>query len=209
MHRGKGRQARRQAKRRGTVRRERSLPGLPRSTVSGCLAHDHGQDTLPRSEEFARSKGCEACHEEAFPLGEPATALGQLHELRKYDEAARVRNRADVLLQIDLTDQLTFAASYGTTQDDYHESLYGLLSDINHNYRFDLTYSPRPEISLFADYGREKYRYLQRSRQRTPTNDSPNNDWESGIRDLVDTWGAGLNLFLFRKHLLADTYYSL
>ncbi|MBI1956442.1 MAG: MtrB/PioB family outer membrane beta-barrel protein, partial [Acidobacteria bacterium] len=62
-------------------------------------------------------------NEESFPLGEPATALGQLHELRKFDEAARKRHRVETLLQITPADQFSFGASYGTTQDDYEESL--------------------------------------------------------------------------------------
>ena len=147
-------------------------------------------------------------NEEGFPLGEPATALGQLHSLRKFDEAARTRHRAETLLQITPLDQFSFAASYGTTQDDYQESgctwlgydqCYGLLKDINYNYTFEFTFNPHSAFALFAEYTREKYKYRQRSRQRVPptatapANDSPNNDWESDRRDLVDTWATGLD----------------
>ena len=136
--------------------------------------------------------------EGSFPLGE-GTALGQLHELRKLDEAARGRHRAETLVQLTPVDQFSFAASYGTTQDDYDKSAYGLQKDINFNYTFELTYTPRPAVSFFAEYTREKYKYRQRSRQRVPVtptaplNDSPNNDWESNRRDLEDTWAAGVD----------------
>lgn len=152
-------------------------------------------------------------NEESFPLGEPG--LGQLHELRKFDEAARSRHRAEALVQLSPTDTLSFSASYGTTQDDYKKTLYGLIKDINYNYTFDVTYSPHPSVSLFADYAREKYKYNQRSRQRTPAtatapvNDTANNDWASDMRDLVDTWGAGIDGAAFENRVTFETYYSL
>ena len=154
-------------------------------------------------------------NEETFPLGEGAFALGQIHELRKFDEAARNRDRGEALVQISPLETLTFSASYGTSQDQYGKSLFGLLYDINYNYSFELTYSPRPEISLFAEYTREKYRYSQRSRQRVPltatapANDSSNNDWQSRSRDLVDTWGAGWLGSLFKNKVTFETFYSL
>ncbi|MBI4483162.1 MAG: MtrB/PioB family decaheme-associated outer membrane protein [Acidobacteria bacterium] len=153
-------------------------------------------------------------NEESFPLGEGPTALGQLHGLQKLDEASRGRDRAEALIQIYPADTVTFAASYGTTQDDYNESTHGLLKDINHNYTFELTYTPRPEISFFSEYTREKFKYRQRSRQRVPptatapANDSPNNDWETHRRDLVDTWAAGVNGSIIDK-LTFDAFYSL
>ena len=154
-------------------------------------------------------------NEESFPLGEGAFALGQIHELRKFDEAARDRDRAEALVQISPLDTLTFSASYGTTQDRYGKSLFGLYHDINHNYSFELTYSPRPEFSLFAEYTREKYRYSQRSRQRVPptatapANDSSNNDWQSRTSDLVDTWGTGWLGSLFKNKVNLEAFYSL
>lgn len=135
--------------------------------------------------------------EEQFPIGEGPFGLGQIHGLRKFDEAARKRHRVEALLQIDPLDVFGFAVSYGTTQDDYEHSEYGLQKDINYNYTAEVTINPHPAFSLFAEYTREKFNYRQRSRQRTPAsatasaNDSPNNDWESNRRDKVDTWAVG------------------
>ncbi len=153
-------------------------------------------------------------NEEGLPLGEPATALSQLPLLRKFDEAARERGRAEGLIQLTPVEQIDFTASYGTTQDDYNRSQYGLLKDIRYNYTFELAYFPHPDVFLFSDYTREKYKSLQRSRQRTPpsatsaVNDSPNNDWESNLRDMVDTWGAGINATVTSK-VVFDAFYSL
>lgn len=154
-------------------------------------------------------------NEEGFPTGEGPFALGQIHELRKFDEAARQRERAEVMLQINPLESLGFSASFGTTQDKYHKSLYGLTHDINFNYNLDLTYSPRPEISFFAEYTREKFWYGERSRQRnppgatTPANDTANNDWEARMGDLVDTWGAGFFGSGFNDKLSYEAFYSL
>lgn len=154
-------------------------------------------------------------NEESFPLGEGPTALSELPELRKFDQAARGRDRADALIQIDAGEKWSFSASYGTTQDRYSQSLYGLLRDVNYDFSVDLTYRLHRDVSLFADYTREAYRSNQRSRQRTPlsptapVNDTPNNDWESFARDRIHTWGAGISASAFRRKVELDSFYSL
>jgi MtrB/PioB family decaheme-associated outer membrane protein len=152
-------------------------------------------------------------NEESFPSGE-GLALGQIHGLRKFDEAERSRHRAETLIQINPADTVTFGASYGTTQDDYDKSDFGLLKDITYNRGFELTYTPHPVVSFFGEYTREKFKYRQRSRQRTPAsatapaNDDPNNDWENNRRDLVDTWAAGLDGSPWEK-VIFNAFYSL
>lgn len=153
---------------------------------------------------------------DSFPLG-LEVARRQLDAFRRFDEAARVRNRGDASVQFSPLQSLSFSASYGTIQDDYNESLYGLLKDISYYYTFDLAYSPRAEFSFFAEYAREKYRTRQRSRlfcafgalQCTGENNSPNNDWESANRNLVDTWAAGVDIFLAKRKVAFSTFYSL
>ncbi|MBI3680629.1 MAG: MtrB/PioB family decaheme-associated outer membrane protein [Acidobacteria bacterium] len=153
-------------------------------------------------------------NEESFPLGEGALSLGELPGLRKFDQAARSRDRAEALLQMD-SDKWSLSGSYFTTQDRYTQSLYGLLNDVSYNYTVDVSYQLRHDVTLFADYTRERYRYNQRSRQRVPptatapANDSPNNDWESFTRDVVHTGEVGINASALRKKVTIDTFYSL
>jgi MtrB/PioB family decaheme-associated outer membrane protein len=176
----------------------------PHDWVSLRASYKHS-DREPESYE---------ANEESFPLGEGAFALGQLHELRKFDEAARRRHRAQALAELTPLDSVSFTASYGTTQDDYNQSRYGLLKDIDYNYTFELSYLAHPDISFFSEYTREKSRYRQRSRQRVPgsataaANDSVNNDWEANMRDLVDTWAAGVDASVSRNVIL-NAFYSL
>ncbi len=142
--------------------------------------------------------------------------------MRKFDEAGRIRHRGEGLLQITPVDPLSFSASYGTTQDAYREKgciwagttgipldqCYGLLKDISYTYSFDVTYDPNSKVSLFAEYTKEKYNYRQRNRQRSTTNDTPNNDWETNRRDKVDNYAAGLTVSPSPKAVI-DLFYSL
>ncbi len=138
-------------------------------------------------------------------VGGPGPGLGQIEELRKFDQAARNRHRGEVLLQISPWEKASFDASFGTTQDDYFHSEYGLQKDVNFNYSLDFTYNLHPAVSLFGEGTRETYHYRQRSRQRTPANptrvavDSPNSDWISNSHDLIHTIAGGLDGSAMRR----------
>lgn len=144
-------------------------------------------------------------------------AFTQLEEFRRFDEAARERDRVEASVRFDPLPSFGLSGSWGTTQDDYHASLYGVLNDISRYYTFDFDYSPRPEVTLFGEYAREKYSRRLRTRVMCALgtglcagdNDSPANDWESGIRDHVDTWTAGVDVFLAKGNVTLSSYYSL
>ena len=110
---------------------------------------------------------------------------------RRFDEAARLRDQADALLEYNLTDKITFTGFVGTIQDDYNRAggtnsptalnfltgaaatagnyyLYGLLKDISYNYGFDLDYAVLPQVTFFAEYSLEKYHKRMITRYRTP-----------------------------------------
>ena len=107
---------------------------------------------------------------------------------RRFDEAARLRNRGDILLAWDPTDKLSFSTSFGTVQDNYNRRgginsanplnfissqsyqyyAYGLLKDISYNYNFDTNYGLNQAVNLFAEYSREKYNTQLATRNRTP-----------------------------------------
>jgi MtrB/PioB family decaheme-associated outer membrane protein len=113
---------------------------------------------------------------------------------RRFDEAARILNRADLSLQYDFKD-FSFTGSFQTIQADYNRAggvnsatplnfltgaaattdpyyLYGLLKDISYVWSFDATYSFSPEVSLFAEYAKETYYKRMISRYRVPTSGS-------------------------------------
>jgi len=110
---------------------------------------------------------------------------------RRFDEAARLRNSADGLVQYSPSDKLTLSAFGGTVQDDYNRSggvnsatplnfltgaaattnpyyLYGVLKDISYNYGFNADYAVSPDVTLFAEYSRESYHKRMITRYRAP-----------------------------------------
>ena len=112
---------------------------------------------------------------------------------RRFDEAARLRNRGDGLVQYSPSDKLTLSAFGGTLQDDFNRLggtnspaplnfltgaaattspyyLYGVLKDISYNYGFDADYALSTQVSLFAEYSHERYYKRIISRNRTPLN---------------------------------------
>ncbi|MBI3683874.1 MAG: MtrB/PioB family outer membrane beta-barrel protein [Acidobacteria bacterium] len=150
----------------------------------------------------------------SFPAGPGLFALGQLSGLRRFDEAERSRNYGTVSLQAPPIKSIQFSAGYIVDRSFFHQSSYGALYDVSDGVSCDVSYPVRPSVSLFADYTFERLRYSLRSRQRLdaspaePFNDSSNNDWESNIRDLVHTWGAGVNAGFFRNRVVLDAYYG-
>ncbi len=111
---------------------------------------------------------------------------------RRFDEAARVLNRADALVEYTIRD-LTFSGSYQTIQADYNRPggtnsatalnyltgssattkpyyLYGALNDLSYVYTFDVNYAFSPDVSFFAEYTYERYHKRMVSRNRAPFN---------------------------------------
>ena len=157
---------------------------------------------------------------------------------RRFDEASRILDRGDVMLQYNMQ-QWTFTGSFQTIQQDFNRSggsnspvplnfvsgttgpyyLYGALKDLSWIYSFDATYAFSPALSAFVEYTHEDYHKRMISRSRTPTSgtqtiltcsgcDTPNNDWESTYHDKFDTYAGGLDLFLAKRFWISP-YYSL
>ncbi len=111
---------------------------------------------------------------------------------RRFDEAARIQNRGDALVQYSPIDRLTLSAFGGTLQNDYNQPggvnsptplnfltgaaattnpyyLYGMLKDISYNYGFDVDYDLSSAVTLYAEYSREHYYTRMITRYRAPT----------------------------------------
>lgn len=125
---------------------------------------------------------------------------------RRFDEASRLLNRADVMVQYNLQ-KFTFTGSFQTIQSDYNRSggvnspvplnnassrgllfgpyyLYGGLKDNSFIYAFDASYAFSKNISLFAEYTHEKYHKRMVSRNRAPT---------SGVQTILTCTGCDSN----------------
>jgi len=123
--------------------------------------------------------------------------------LRKYDEADRDRNRADLLLQFAPFDTLTFTPSLSFRDDNYTDSPLGLQDDTSWAVGFDVAWSPTDRISLVASYMREEFDARMRSQFRQPPGqlDNPTFEWVAKNRDSVNTAGAGVDAALIPKKL--------
>ena len=123
---------------------------------------------------------------------------------RRFDEAARVRNRGDGLIQYSPLASLTLSAFGGTVQDNYNQPggtnsptalnfltgaaattspyyLYGILKDISYNYGGSADYAVSAQMTMFAEYSHEhNYRRLI-SRDRSPT---------SGVQTILTCTGC-------------------
>ncbi len=154
-------------------------------------------------------------NEELDPMGEGANAVPLPDGWRMFDEAARTRNKADALVEIDATDRLSVTASFGTLQDRFGDTIYGVLGSRSLDSTVDASYLLGANLSLFGNYAYERYKSDQRSRQYSgpmgsaPVNSTPNNDWESYIRDGIHTVGAGISASGLRRKLNVDSFYSL
>jgi MtrB/PioB family decaheme-associated outer membrane protein len=109
---------------------------------------------------------------------------------RRFDEAARLRNRGDALVQYSPTDKMTLTGFFGTVQDNYNRRggtnspvplnfisgttnpyyLYGALKDLSYNWGFDVDYAVSQEVTFFAEYSHERYHKRMITRYRQPVN---------------------------------------
>lgn len=109
---------------------------------------------------------------------------------RRFDEAARLLNRVDALVQYS-AQKFTVSGGFQTIQQDFNRRgegtnsptplnfapagattspyfLYGALKDLSYIYTFDATYALSAEVSLFAEYTHERYHKRMISRNRSP-----------------------------------------
>lgn len=112
---------------------------------------------------------------------------------RRFDEAARTRDRVDALVQYNVTDRISVSAFGGSVQEDYNKKggvnatvplfdiqtsdaralndpyyLYGVLKDLSWNYGMDFDVAISNAVTLFGEYSHERYHKRMVTRYRTP-----------------------------------------
>ncbi len=143
----------------------------------------------------------------------------QLPWLRKYDEANRDRDRAQLLLTFYPIDDLILSGSFIHGKDDFKDSLFGLLEDKHRVYTFDIDYALKEAISLYAFYSLEKYENLEKARQWDPddlgdpyiADTTPVSfcNWYGEAEDEIHTLGAGLRAATEDKKYGLNFWYSM
>ena len=174
---------------------DRSNRDVAHSTENGLLAAI--DSTLSRDLSFRASYRYSVRNPEHYVDDEAQTVSGGITNdqifSRRFDEAARTRNRGDAELEYDPTDRLSFSGFAGTTQDNYNRRgginsstplnfiagttspyyLYGVLKDLSYNAGFDSDLILTDAISLFAEYSYERYYKTMASRYRAPGGATP------------------------------------
>lgn len=144
-----------------------------------------------------------------------AARTSQSPLLRKYDEAARDRHKAELALRLFPVEALEVGLTFGYTQDRYPFSYLGLLEDKGWSGAIDITYTPVTWLTLRGNYTREGYHSRQKSRSRpvtgTTVGDFVGFEWYSNNVDMYDTVGAGtvIRLIPDRLNLEGDYTYQL
>lgn len=174
---------------------DRSNRDVEHSTENGFVA---AVDSAPRKDlSFRVSYRYSDRNPEAYADDQATTVSGGITNdqifSRRFDEAARTRNRGDAEVTYSPGDRLSFSGFAGTTQDNYNRRggvnsatplnfvagtaapyyLYGVLKDLSYNAGFDGDLTLTNSISLFAEYSYERYYKSMVSRYRVPGGANP------------------------------------
>lgn len=118
--------------------------------------------------------------------------------MRKFNQADRERQQAELFANIAFGDTLELGLSGNYSEDDYTDSQFGLTFSRVNGFNADLTWSPIESASLYSFYSAERYKNDVDGRAYTGTARAtqafdPNRNWTNSSRDDIDTWGLGAN----------------
>ncbi len=136
----------------------------------------------------------------------------QLPELRKYDEADRLRVATDWRLMMVPTELVVVSLSGGVTHDDYSNSDFGLVKEHAWHAGVDVEYSPFDWMSLAAYYEYDYTKRQQRSMNRSSTAQRPDAEpdrvWVSNGTDQGHNVGVDMKLVVVKDLLDARLGYQ-
>jgi hypothetical protein len=125
---------------------------------------------------------------------------GSQPALRFYDDAARTRNRGTVMLQLTPLASVGIDFTLSTGKDDYQgadaSQEFGLLNNKNTAFTVGVNYAPDMKVNVGAEYGRETFNSLQKSRNANPgaTFVDPSYDWNLTNDESANYFSAYVNL---------------
>ncbi len=136
----------------------------------------------------------------------------QSPDLRKFDEAARDRHKAELTFRLTPLANLNVGLSLAFARDHYPFSSLGLQEDRNWTAGVDIGYTPVRWLTLRANYEREEYHSRQRARARDDSLPIPfdfvDYEWLSRNVDTFDTIGAGALIRLIPDRLDLEGKYG-
>ncbi|HXF75595.1 MAG TPA: MtrB/PioB family decaheme-associated outer membrane protein [Methylomirabilota bacterium] len=98
-------------------------------------------------------------HNAAVEIGESPDdiRLARLEELRKFDQAARVRNKFSFFTQVSPTERVTIYGGFDFNDDRYPRSVIGTQKDTDYAPSIGFLYAPLEWLSIFGDYNWERF----------------------------------------------------
>jgi hypothetical protein len=161
-------------------------------------------------------------HNSAIELGESPEEirLARLEELRKFDEAARNRDKFSFFTQISPLENLTLHGGFDFNNDRFPRSVIGAQKDIDYAPSIGFTYAPMEWLSFFGDYNWERFDWKMTAiarntgaggcpdlEQRTAEN-CPAAVWTSRGKDRVHTAKIGSDMQIIKNLLNARMQYG-
>jgi MtrB/PioB family decaheme-associated outer membrane protein len=135
-----------------------------------------------------------------------------LAALRKFDEAAREKDKYSLFTQITPLQNLTLYGGFDFTIENYPRSEIGVQNDINYSPSIGFAYAPLEWLTLFGDYNWERFDWKIKAMERTSTAQTPeaNPDrvWRSRGRDQIHTVSFGGDLRLIKELLGLRVQYT-
>lgn len=138
--------------------------------------------------------------------------------LLKFDQAARDRDRTQLMANFYIGESLVIGAQAIVGSDEYPDSAFGVLEDEQQMYAVDLSYLASERLSLFASYGLDKYDILLRGRQwlpfgagdpfRVETGIDSASNWTANSIDEIDTASLGLEIYAIPDKLRFGLSYT-
>lgn len=123
---------------------------------------------------------------------------------RKFEEAARDRDKSSLFTQVAPWDRLTLYAGFEFMNDRFPRTELGLKDDINYSPSIGLIYMPLDWVKLFTDYNWERFDWHMkavRGNATTSPQTNPNNVWHSRGKDEINTVSIGSDMDLIQKIL--------
>ena len=129
----------------------------------------------------------------------------RLEALRKFDEAARHRDKVSLYGQYTVWEQLTLHSGFELTSDRYPNSEIGVQNDFDYSPSVGFNYSPLEWLKFFGNYNWERFDWKLSAMQRSATTQTPQSDpsrlWVSRGRDQIHTFSLGSDIELIKNLL--------
>ena len=129
----------------------------------------------------------------------------RLEALRKFDEAARHRDKVSLYGQYTVWEQLTLNSGFDVTSDRYPNSEIGVQNDFNYSPSVGFNYSPLEWLKFFGNYNWERFDWKLNAVQRSDATQTPQTDpsrlWVSRGRDQIHTFSLGSDIELIKNLL--------